>query len=356
MGNVNVDSITAVPILQALDALANRPPYKYEASASWVTQPGSLRETLRETLADWPVLAQMITDRDPKTHESITYDFDDMVMSITLYSGGAIYVRAIAIYPLTPEGLFDMLCEKFPEVEPADNEVKINFWMLTTDGPSQSTRTIVVPEWEAISNNYESSAAEFFEEMVNAEEWDSHRGQLAIWHGPPGTGKTYALRALAARWREWCQIYYITDAENFLGNSSYLTTVCLDETGNKWKLIVLEDAGELLSADARQQVGQGLSRLLNMVDGIMGQGLKLAILVTTNEKLGKLHPAVSRPGRCAYEINFGPLPMDEANEWLVLNGCSERVHGEKTLAELYSMVEKRERETQHSNGRQIGFA
>ena len=48
--------------------------------------------------------------------------------------------------------------------------------------------------------------------------------------------------------------------------------------------------------DAKERTGQALSRFLNVVDGLIGQGLRLLVLVTSNEELGKLHPAVSRPG------------------------------------------------------------
>ena len=39
----------------------------------------------------------------------------------------------------------------------------------------------------------------------------SGSGQLLLWHGPPGTGKTSALRALARSWVSWCHVHYITD-------------------------------------------------------------------------------------------------------------------------------------------------
>ena len=42
--------------------------------------------------------------------------------------------------------------------------------------------------------------------------------------------------------------------------------------------------------------GQGLSRLLNVSDGLLGEGLRAVVLVTTNEPLRRLHPAVVRPG------------------------------------------------------------
>lgn len=43
------------------------------------------------------------------------------------------------------------------------------------------------------------------------------------------------------------------------------------------------------------------------MDGLIGQGFNLLVLVTTNEPVGKLHPAVVRQGRCLAEIEFGPL-------------------------------------------------
>ena len=74
-----------------------------------------------------------------------------------------------------------------------------------------------------------------------------------------------------------------------------------DESG--WRLLILEDTGELLAADAKYQTGQGLSRLLNVVDGLIGQGLRVIVLVTTNEPLRAAPPGgrpagpVRRPGR-----------------------------------------------------------
>jgi hypothetical protein len=99
----------------------------------------------------------------------------------------------------------------------------------------------------------------------------------------------------------------------------------------KWRILILEDTGELLAANAKESYGQGLSRLLNVVDGMVGQGLRVLVLVTTNDELGALHPAVSRPGRCAVQIEFAPFTPEETSEWL-----GETVTEGLTLAELYA--------------------
>lgn len=110
-----------------------------------------------------------------------------------------------------------------------------------------------------------------------------------------------------------------------------------DEGGDgRWRLLVLEDTGELLAADAKQQTGQGLSRLLNLVDGMVGQGLRVLVLVTTNEPLRRLHPAVSRPGRCAARIEFAPFAGEESAHWLAGRGLGSDEVTEMTLADLFA--------------------
>ncbi len=102
---------------------------------------------------------------------------------------------------------------------------------------------------------------------------------------------------------------------------------------------MLEDTGELLTPDARSVIGQGLSRFLNVVDGLIGQGLRVLVLVTTNEEIRALHPAVARPGRAAANVEFRPVPANEANAWLEAHGSAERVTEPTTLASLYAILE-----------------
>ena len=101
--------------------------------------------------------------------------------------------------------------------------------------------------------------------------------------------------------------------------------------------MVLEDCDELIRADAKQSSGQALGRLLNLTDGLVGQGLEVLVCITTNEELGRLHPAVIRPGRCLAHIHIGRLSQTEATAWL---GPDSDVHiGAEgvTLAELYAL-------------------
>lgn len=233
-----------------------------------------------------------------------------------------------------------------------ESKVDVRFWTTGPTGPRQTIRTIAVPSFDEIADNYAPDARRVLDHMMSPAFEPGAGGQLALWHGPPGTGKTYALRALSREWRSWCQIDYVVDPEQFFGDATYLMPVMMADTDRplseeddepperdpreRWRLLIFEDTGELLSADARARAGQGLSRLLNIVDGFVGQGLRTLILITTNEELDKLHPAVSRPGRCAVKAHFGPLPGPQAKAWGKRNGVLVPT-GEHSLAELFAL-------------------
>lgn len=106
----------------------------------------------------------------------------------------------------------------------------------------------------------------------------------------------------------------------------------------RWRLLVIEDCDELIRGDGRGTTGQQLSRLLNLTDGLVGQGREVLVALTTNEDLLRLHPAVVRPGRCLAQIEVGALPYAEAVSWL---GTAEGVGSTMTLAELFALRDGR---------------
>jgi hypothetical protein len=98
----------------------------------------------------------------------------------------------------------------------------------------------------------------------------------------------------------------------------------------KWRLLIVEDAEEFLVPDSKERTGQALARLLNLGDGLIGAGLRVLILLTTNAPLGALHQAVTRPGRCLANIEVPKLTAQEASKW-----SEGSVNKEATLAELF---------------------
>lgn len=225
-------------------------------------------------------------------------------------------------------------------IEPA---LPFIFWHNEDGGPNANARKIAVVRWDDVSTNYAGETQAALAALMDGFTPDAHHGRLLLWHGRPGTGKTYAVRALAWAWRDWCRFECVVDPERLFGSASYLMEVLThedddEEDASKWRMIILEDAGEMMGIDARRRFGQGLSRLLNLTDGLLGQGRKLMILITTNEELGKLNPAVTRPGRCLSQIEFRQLSVAEANVWLTRSGSPQRVDGPRSLSELYATL------------------
>jgi ATPase family associated with various cellular activities (AAA) len=213
--------------------------------------------------------------------------------------------------------------------------------------PVATRKRLSGPPWDDIAANYPHAVRRHLAELASIS-GGGDGGKLIIWHGPPGTGKTTALRSLIRSWQPWCGMHYIIDPERFFAHPGYMVELLAtsssparsmtvnahdDATGDRWQLVVAEDCNEYLRATARRDAGAALGLLLNLSDGILGQGHRTLILLTTNEELHRLHPALTRPGRCLAVIEFAKFEPAEARHWLESDVAPPTTPS--TLAELY---------------------
>jgi Domain of unknown function (DUF5925)/ATPase family associated with various cellular activities (AAA) len=229
-----------------------------------------------------------------------------------------------------------------PPAQRTEGKARLTMWTVGTGGtPNRHRRWVDTPTWESIAHNYPAEVGAALTRLAGLPRPPEHGGRLLLWYGEPGTGKTTAIRSLGHEWRSWADIHFVLDPEAFFGSPEYLMHVVADEdlwdprteSTSRWKVLVVEDADDLIRADARVDAGASMSRLLNLTDGILGHGLRVLLLITTNEPMRGLHPAVIRPGRCLADVQFRPFSRAEAEGWL--GGGAPIPTGELTLAELY---------------------
>lgn len=220
-----------------------------------------------------------------------------------------------------------------PEPEP-DNEyyVDMGFYYFGPRGAVYNTRKIAVHPWDETKRNYIPAVQDQVEALMSKTGIKEEDGKLLLMHGAPGGGKTHLIRTLAWAWRDWAQFEIIIDPEAFLGSAAYMTEIVMDDyTNGKYRILVLEDSGEFIATHAKERTGQGMSRLLNLADGILGQGQPLGFCITTNEAVQDLEASVTRPGRCLAQVEIPTFDKEQASAWL-----GRKVDRPMMLADLYS--------------------
>lgn len=190
--------------------------------------------------------------------------------------------------------------------------------------------------------SYGHGFSKFHQELMNR--FRRENKGLVLFHGLPGTGKTYYIRHLL---REMALsnkkvIYMPPNMVDHLVEPSFMTF--LTQTVNGYSaqgyfcVLLIEDAEPLLITRATENRIQGITNLLNMTDGILNDMLKLQIICTFNVELKQLDPALLRPGRLIARKEFKALNELDANLLAQRLGINFRFRKPTALSEIYAKL------------------
>jgi len=167
---------------------------------------------------------------------------------------------------------------------------------------------------------------------------------LIIFHGEPGTGKTYYIRMLLKDLvKSKKNVLYVPSnfIDSFLDPSfiTFLSDWILDQ--NNPTIILLEDAECLVESRDSGVRSLGISNLLNITDGILNDILGTQIILTFNTKLDYIDSALLRPERLLARKEFTTLTIEESNKLMKHLNIDQEVTKEMSLADIYSLKNNR---------------
>lgn len=284
-----------------------------------------------------------LTERTRRINSVVAELSNDVVVRVSIEHGHTA-VLAVGRDVADVDAVVDRMCDDLARSMPSEiDALNMIFW----SSQGSASRMVDAPSWHEVARNYSTGTVDAVSELMTADCVQSRAGRLVLWHGAPGTGKTTAVRALAREWADWCTAHYVMDPEHLFADPVYLMKVAGEAASHasekqSWRLVIAEDCDEYLRADAKARAGASLGRLLNLSDGILGHGMRVILLLTTNEPLDRLHPAITRPGRCLNQTEFLPLSPKEARVWLG-DDDAQRPEGPTTVAELFAIRERRAR-------------
>ena len=293
------------------------------------------------------------TDEDPRSEHlclvAVRRDADneiDAAIHINSYNNGqSLSFETAAQDPETAAALGKHMVDQLPSPAPEDPKTQwLRTWYYGGGDVDSTSKRIATEDWSEISSNYPLAVRRDLDKLMayKPENDDTRSGRIVLLHGAPGTGKTSVVRALVRAWFEWCQPELLVDAEMVFSEAKYLMQVLGrsayrdgDYRSDLWRLLIAEDADLYMSDGSGPKDNPALDRLLNVGDGLLAQGQKVLVLLSTNNKVSKLPAALTRPGRCLSTHDFAAFSAKEANVWLGDDGPT--VTKPMTLAEIFEL-------------------
>ena len=153
---------------------------------------------------------------------------------------------------------------------------------------------------------------------------------LHLLHGQPGTGKSTYIRYLIHQLKK--KVIFVPPRMAAEMDAPGIMDILIE---NPDSIFVIEDAEELI-VSRNGQAHSGISMLLNITDGLLGEGLGIQCIATFNTNVANIDSALTRKGRLLSMYEFKPLTPQKATGLLQsITGEYREITRPMTLAEIY---------------------
>jgi len=183
-----------------------------------------------------------------------------------------------------------------------------------------------------IGEHYNDDFQEVSDKIINSLN-DPDGNGIVLLHGKPGTGKTTYIRYLINNLNKSI-IYVPPDMSYKVSDPSFLSFLL----HYKNSILIIEDAENVIKTRESGE-NQAVSNLLNITDGILGDGLNFHVICTFNTGFEFIDSALTRKGRMIAQYGFSELSKEKTSK-LVKKLYGENAippKGEMTLAEIFNM-------------------
>lgn len=346
IASVNVFNETGTDLTHAKMALLEHARVSGECVKEFSTG-GVIKEALAKILKDayeafggkpWHVTRDVSKDDDsyrrydgsfiaPHGYIRAYYVTSSKSLSLTCYSTDNDAIDRVA----------EVLKERF---HPEQSEGRVYTFSAE---PGNDLISMGVAAVELERGNYSEEVLKVYDHIVNDLQSVGPSGRLAIIDGPPGTGKTFMVRALLHDVPKAMFVMLPAEMVSQLLGPSIVTKLIKRkerELHGGPLILIIEDADAVLAKRMGDNIS-AISSLLNISSGIMGSLLDIRVIATTNAKQVEFDPAIIRAGRLSARVSVGKIDAERATAVVDRLLGKEREGGgsyfdkPKTLAEAY---------------------
>ncbi|HMV79957.1 MAG TPA: AAA family ATPase [Leptospiraceae bacterium] len=172
---------------------------------------------------------------------------------------------------------------------------------------------------------------------------------IVLFHGSPGTGKTFYIRRVIR------ELYNLPDKKIIIVPNTFVKDIATPEFFNFLYsyiqdnfvslVLVIEDAENILKKRSSRNSFEAISNILNMTDGLLNDFVHIQIVATFNTELENIDTAILRHKRLLARKEFQRLGLDAAKKLAKSVDTPAELIAKMTketysLAEIFSLNEQ----------------